>query len=161
MQVDGKILIGGAFTNFNGTARNYLARINADGSLDTGFNPNADSYVNGLAVQADGKILLVGDFTTVSGTTRNRIARINANGSLDTGFNPNANGGINNGGINCVTVQADGKILVGGGFTAIGGIGRNLIARLNANGSLDTGGRCPRMRSKRKACGGSSMRPCS
>ena len=43
-QADGKILIGGDFTMLlpNGGAtitRNYIARLNPDGTLDTTFNP--------------------------------------------------------------------------------------------------------------------------
>ena len=99
-----------------GQARNYIARLNADGTLDTGFNPNADGYVYSIALQADGKILIGGCFTTIGGVTRNRIARLNADGTLDTGFNPNANGHVYS-----IALQADGKILVGGDFTTIGG----------------------------------------
>ncbi len=91
VQADGKILLGGDFTTVGGTPRNHIARLNADGTLDTGFNPNANGDVYSVAVQADGKILLGGNFTTVGGTARNHIARLNADGTLDTGFNPNAN----------------------------------------------------------------------
>ncbi|MGD9579454.1 MAG: delta-60 repeat domain-containing protein, partial [Syntrophorhabdus sp.] len=54
--------------------------------------------------------------------------------SATDGFNPNANGCVYS-----IAVQPDGKVLVGGGFTTIGGGTRNYIARLNADGSLDTG----------------------
>ena len=52
LQPDGKILIGGDFTSYNGTARNYIARLNADGSLDTDFNPGtgANRWVNALTL---------------------------------------------------------------------------------------------------------------
>ena len=89
-QADGKILVGGYFTTIGGVTRNRIARLNADGSLDTEFNPNANGYVYSIVPQADGKILIGGIFTTVGGVTRNRIARLNADGSLDTAFNPNA-----------------------------------------------------------------------
>ncbi len=125
VQADGKILLAGQFTSVGGTARNYIARLNADGSLDPGFNPNANDIVYSLAVQADGKILLGGMFTTVGGTARNYIARLNADGSLDSGFNPNASGTVYS-----VAVQADGKILLGGYFNTVGGTTRNRIARL-------------------------------
>jgi len=78
----------------SGTTRNCIARLNADGTLDTGFNPNVWSsvspYVYSLAVQADGQILLGGDFDKVGGITRTNLARLSANGTLDAGFNPNA-----------------------------------------------------------------------
>ena len=50
-QTDDQIVIGGAFTNFNGTVLNRVARLNSDGSLDTSFNPGAgaDNTVYALA----------------------------------------------------------------------------------------------------------------
>jgi hypothetical protein len=56
--------------------RNNLARLNTDGTVDTGFNLNADSTVDALAVQSDGKILIGGQFSTIGGTARNRVARL-------------------------------------------------------------------------------------
>ena len=111
MQPDGKILIGGIFTSVLGVARSNIARLNADGTLDTAFNPNANATVHSIAVQADGKILVGGDFTSIGGQTRNFIARLDATtGSADS-FNPNANSLIFS-----IAVQADGKILAGGIF---------------------------------------------
>ena len=60
----------------NGTARNRIARLNTDGTLDLTFNPNANNPVYTIAVQGDGKILIGGTFTSVGGTARNRIARV-------------------------------------------------------------------------------------
>jgi len=134
IQSDGKILIGGNFTTVGGVTRNYIARLNSDGTLDTGFNPNANGAVNTIAIQSDGKILVGGYFTTVGGVTRNYIARLNSDGTLDSGFNPDSNGVVYT-----ITIQSDGKILVGGTFTTIGGVTRKAIARLNSNGTLDTG----------------------
>ncbi|MBP1750267.1 MAG: hypothetical protein H6Q52_2806 [Deltaproteobacteria bacterium] len=130
---NGKILIGGWFTTIGGVTRNRIARLNADGSLDTTFNPNASDRVWYIALQADGKMVIGGDFTTIGGVTRNRIARLNADGSLDTTFNPNVNDSVDS-----IALQEDGKVLIGGKFTSVGGVTRNNIARLNADGSLDT-----------------------
>jgi uncharacterized delta-60 repeat protein len=140
IQSDGKILIVGAFTTYNGTTRNRIARINTDGTLDTGFDPGtgAGSTISAIAIQSDGKILIGGAFTTYNGTTRNRIARIHTDGSLDTGFDPGT-GASNIGQINAMAIQSDGKILIGGQFTAYNGTARNRIARINTDGSLDTG----------------------
>jgi hypothetical protein len=44
-------------------ARNNIARLNTDGTLDLGFDPDANGAVNSMAVQADGKIVLGGMFT--------------------------------------------------------------------------------------------------
>ena len=138
VQPDGKVLIGGDFTTVNGTARNRIARLNDDGTLDSGFDPGtgANALVYAVAIQADGKVLIGGEFTTVSGTSRNAIARLNGDGTLDTGFDPGAGA---NDWVKDVAVQPDGKVLIGGDFTTVNGTGRNRIARLNGDGTLDTG----------------------
>jgi len=139
VQPDGKILIGGNFTNVGipSAARNYIARLNADGSLDTGFNPDANSSVFTIALQADGNILIGGSFTVVGGEQRNRIARLDSNGTIDMGFNPYPNNPVNS-----IAVQSDGKILLGGLFTTFGNPADRLqryIARLNAGFTVNPG----------------------
>ncbi|RYZ32320.1 MAG: hypothetical protein EOP49_37705, partial [Sphingobacteriales bacterium] len=136
VQQDGKILIGGHFNTFNNVESNYIARLNRDGSLDPTFISHPDFAVASIAVQANGKILIGGSFTSINGIQRNRIARLNANGSLDLSFNP-SNGA--NGGVTAICMQPNGKILIGGYFTSYNGVARSRIARLNADGSLDTG----------------------
>ena len=89
-QPDGKILICGNFTSFNGQNKGYVARLNNDGSVDTDFTAGPGYWTRHMALQPDGKIVIGGFFTTVEGAKRNRIARLNANGSLDTSFNPGA-----------------------------------------------------------------------
>ena len=137
VQPDGKILIGGTFSNVLGVARNNIARLNSDGTLDSGFNPNANGDVFSIAVQADGKILAGGDFNganSIGGATRNYIARLDATTGLADSFNPDADGSLYT-----IAVQADGKILAGGFFSSIGGQPRNNIARLNpATGLADS-----------------------
>lgn len=133
VQADGKILIGGYFEKVNGVTHNHIARLNADGSLDTSFNPNIDKRVDAIAVLPDGKILVGGNFNQVNGNTRNYIAKLNSNGTLDTTFNPNANYPVW-----AILLQPDDRILIGGEFTAIDGVPRNRIARLNKNGTLDS-----------------------
>ena len=115
VQPDGKILIGGSFSNVLGVARNNIARLNSDGTLDTAFNPNANGDVFSIAVQADGKILAGGDFNganSIGGATRNYIARLDPTTGLADSFNPDADGSVYT-----IAVQADGKILAGGFFS--------------------------------------------
>lgn len=138
LQPDGKILVAGQVWGYNGTSRNGIARLNTDGSLDTGFvcaGSQLDDYVEALALQTDGKIVIGGDFTDYNGTTRTRIARLNAGGSLDTGFISTGVGFSAR--VDALQVQTDGKILVGGSFSSFNGTTTNGIARLNADGSLD------------------------
>ena len=143
LQLNGKILVGGDFTALGGggtgtTTRKRIGRLNADGTLDTSFNPAAGGAVRALALQADGKILAGGDFSSLGGSVRNFIGRLNPDGTLDTSFDPGANFSVLN-----LALQADGKILVAGSFTTLGGGGtgttpRNFIGRLNTDGTPDT-----------------------
>jgi uncharacterized delta-60 repeat protein len=135
VQADGKIVIGGQFGSVNNVTHNNLARLNADGSLDTTFNPSTNLSVFGIALQADQRIAIVGDFTVVNGATRNRVAQLNPNGTLDTTFAPAS--GISDTAV-AVAPQSDGKLLVGGGFTTVNGATHNFLARLNTDGSTDT-----------------------
>jgi uncharacterized delta-60 repeat protein len=137
VQSDGKILIGGGFTNYNGVPRNGIARLNSDGSLDYTFNPGsgANVAINYLTIQPDGKILIGGYFTNYNGVSRRRVARLNVDGSLDTDFNPGTGA---NDVVTTLSLQSDGKILLGGKFNTFNGVSRNGIVRLNSDGSLDT-----------------------
>ena len=139
--VDGKVIIGGEFNLYNNTSAKYLARLNADSTLDTNFNAGGigpNGFVYGVAVQADGKILIGGLFTAYNGIARNRLARLNSDGSLDPSFVP-AGSGPNNF-VNSIAVQpTDGKILIGGYFSAYNNnTSAKYLARLNTDGSLDT-----------------------
>ena len=135
VQRDGKILLGGSFTAIAGQPRTGIARLNPDGTLDSAFAPGANNYVGCVAIQGDGKILMGGLFTTLGGQTRNRIGRLNVDGSVDPAFDPGA--GADNT-IVALVQQADGKIVVGGYFTMLGGQTRNYLGRLNADGTLDS-----------------------
>ncbi len=142
VQSDGRIVIGGAFNLVNGLARNNVARLNASGSTDLLFNlgSGASGTVNSLALQtisSEQKILAGGSFSNFSGASpsRPRLVRLNANGSVDTGFNANV---VSTSSIAALAVQPDGRILVGGTFTAIGGVTVSNLARLTTTGAIDT-----------------------
>ena len=143
IQSDGKIIIAGGFTSYNGIAINHIARLNANGTLDTTFNPRAsvNRVPATLAIQSDGKIIIGGSFTSYNGIARNGIARLNTDGTLDTDFNPGT--GISFSQyyiyyVKTISFQSDGKIIVGGDFASYNGIAINNIARLNTDGTLDT-----------------------
>jgi uncharacterized delta-60 repeat protein len=130
VQADGKIVIGGAFTDVSGEARSRIARLNADGTLDPSFNPpTIVGGVYSVALQADGRMIIAGNFTRVGSVTRNGIARLNADSTLDMGFNPDASFAASPL-VWSTALQADGKVVIGGTFTAVGGVPRNRIARL-------------------------------
>jgi uncharacterized delta-60 repeat protein len=152
VQPDGKVLVGGGFTAYNGAtdAPNYVLRLNADGSLDTSFNytvgstsTGASGIVYALALQPDGKVLVGGQFTSYNGATDapNNLVRLNADGSLDTSFNYTAGSTSTgaNGIVYALALQPDGQVLVGGAFTAYNGAtdAPNYVLRLLASGGLD------------------------
>lgn len=132
VQADGKIVLGGQFSTVGPTTRNRIARLNADGTLDTTFNPNASAQVYCLGLQADGKILVGGAFSLVGGDTRNCFARLNATGALDGAINPGVNSTVVS-----MALQTDGKVVIGGFFTTVAGVARTYAARLNADLTLD------------------------
>lgn len=190
VQPDGKVLIGGSFTSYNGTTRNRIARLNVDGTLDMTFNPaqGFNNDVNSIALQSSGKIIVGGKFTSYDGQNAGRYVRLNADGTRDATFYEAMNGDLNNdvevlvvlpsddilmGGsftalessffapiikikaeglidysfnpgtfsslavVKAIAVQSDGKIMIGGEFTSIGGNSAKRIARIKSDGSFD------------------------
>lgn len=135
-QADGKILIGGDFTSYNGTAISGIVRINLDGSIDPSFGiSNYLNDVREILIQPNGKILVIGSFTAYSGISRSKMLRLNADGSLDTSFEVGS--GFNSE-VFTFGLQPDGKIVVAGAFSNYNGTAANRIVRLDANGTLDT-----------------------
>src|SRR5437870_3498616 len=90
LQHNGQIVLGGRFVQYSGINRNFIARVFSDGSLDFGFNPTPNDWIQSLAVEPDDRILLGGFFTGINGFGRNSIARLNTNGSVDLTFDPGA-----------------------------------------------------------------------
>ncbi len=132
---DGRILIGGNFTTYNGIARAGIARLDANGNLDPAFDPGAGTtYIYAMAVQVDGKILIGGGFSTYNNIPRAGIARLLPDGALDASFDPGS--GIT-GSVTAVRMQSDGKVLLGGSFTSYNNTNRKNILRVNGDGSLD------------------------
>ncbi|TAE31352.1 MAG: hypothetical protein EAZ92_02995, partial [Candidatus Kapaibacterium sp.] len=143
IQPDGKIIVCGDFTSYDGNTRKYIARINADGTLDNTFTQTGSGLENApraIALQTDGKIVVVGDFTDYNGTPRTKITRLNADGSLDATFVVGT--GFGGSGFPIpysLTIQPDGRILVGGFFDSYNGTSRIRLVRINSDGSVDTG----------------------
>lgn len=128
---DEQVIIGGAFTALSG--KSYVARLDKNGALQTGFTANANAVVNSVAIQADGNVILGGNFTTINGSSRTRLARVEGTtGVLDGTFTPAVT--TTNGNVFSTVIQADGKIIAGGGFTAPA----NRIVRVEASGAVDT-----------------------
>lgn len=137
IQPDGKVVIVGLFTSFNGTSLNRIARLNNDGTLDAGFTPGtgANLGVQSVIILASNKILIGGSHLLYNGTSTNTITRLNANGTLDGTFTAAI---TNMDLVHTLVEDGDGKILVGGG--EFGDYDKSIdlkILRLNTNGSAD------------------------
>jgi uncharacterized delta-60 repeat protein len=135
VQPDGYIVIAGYPGFVNGVMKNGIARLGSDGTLDTNFTASADTTIAAVTVQPDGKILVGGFFQSLDGFTlrdSGYIGRLYGNGAIDKNFNPEANGPVYS-----LALQADGRIIVAGQFTRLGGESRNSIGRLNSDGSVD------------------------
>ena len=132
LQTDGKVVIGGNFTSYQWNDISHLIRLNADGTLDTGFTNNLFGFIDTINIQNDGK-LIVG-WTELSGNSFiYPIYRLNADGSIDNSFN-SGNGFDSD--VRATAIQSDGKIIVGGWFRTYKWVSVNRLIRLNADWSL-------------------------
>jgi uncharacterized delta-60 repeat protein len=142
VQSDGKIVVTGNFSNYNGVSANKIIRLNSNGSRDntfnigTGFNFAADSSV----LQSDGKIVAVGRFTLYNGTPCNNIVRLLSNGSIDTSFNIGSGFSLTemNRAPGIIRQDSNGKLLIGGEFNSYNGTSSKNLIRLNLDGTVDT-----------------------
>lgn len=143
---DGKIYISGNFTQIGGVSRTDLARLNSDGSVDTGFADVATSYlpsptfsfVGPVTVQADGKILVGGRFNTIAGSNRYSLARLNPDGTIDSSFVHTL---VQHSAPAQILLLPSGKLLLTGSVTFVGStpaLDRFWIVRINIDGSLDS-----------------------
>ena len=135
-QSDGKLIVGGDFTTYSGSASNFLVRINTNGTRDTTFTATLNSSVYTAAVQSDGKIVIGGAFTTVNAVSIPRLARLNSNGTRDTTWNPGTTGANNI--VRDVKIQSDGKVLAVGDFNTYSGSVVSRIVRTQTSGTIDT-----------------------
>ena len=143
---DGKVVIGGEFTITGGdpqvTLKN-LARLNTDGTLDTGFAPEPDGPVSAIVIKPDrgdpmqpgeSRIYIGGSFGAVGLQPRHGLARLkSADASVDA-FNPATMAGT---AINAMILQADQSIVVGGAFSEMAGQPRNNVARISVATASD------------------------
>jgi uncharacterized delta-60 repeat protein len=155
LQDNGQILVGGSFLAFNGAARKYLVRLNADGSVDNSIataiydEANTDEDIRAIGFMKDGRILIGGDFFWKTGTANggtqllyNRaIACLKADGTFDPSWKDYAprSGYYLPYYVDAIKVLDNGKIILAGGITFNDATGKAYsdIVRLNPDETID------------------------
>jgi uncharacterized delta-60 repeat protein len=139
---DGKIYIGGDFSNIGPLFTKMMARLFPDGSRDPSFDfePTTDAYggpVHAITLQPDGNLLIGGEFLIqTGGQTFDRLARVRPDATVDTTFNPAFNL-FEGPDVHQIVLRPDGSIYVVGQFSSINGVARFGLARLTAAGVVD------------------------
>ena len=144
IQPDGKLLVGGNFTTWDGVTANGFVRLNADASIDTAFMTNvgtggagAGPSVQDIILNPDGSMVLGGTFLTWNGATSNYIVKLNSNGTRDTTFGTNI-GTAANSTVWALERNPDGTIIAAGTFSTWNGTAVGRIVKLSAAGVRDT-----------------------
>lgn len=129
LNADGYIYVGGNVTAIGGRTT-HLVRLTPTGVLDTTFAATlTGGLVQSAAVQEDGKVVVGGRFYANGSASISYIARFNTDGSTDATFVPATLSATN---VRVVSIQADGKIIVGIDFAT------DKVVRLNSDGTLDS-----------------------
>ena len=142
VQADGRILVGGSFTSFNGQPANRLVRLLPNGEVDPGFTSSAlgtltSNEVYSLAFAHDGELLIGGFFNLSTTSLRRGITRIDRLGNPSSQFS-GLTSGVDGGSVFDIHPLADGRTLISGAFNEYNSTARKNAARILANGALDT-----------------------
>jgi hypothetical protein len=133
VDASGDVYIGGFFDHVDGTARNYIAKLDgASGDLDATWDPSPDDYVDALALDGNGALFAGGYFTEVGGAARNYMAKLSASGSgaADATWDPSPDYYVYD-----IALDAQGAVYAGGDFDFIGGETRTFAAKLAPDGT--------------------------
>jgi uncharacterized delta-60 repeat protein len=155
---DGKLVVMGSFTNVLGSARNYLIRLNQDGSLDESFDASSTiaSQPIGVAAMPDSGLVVLGfgsafngissytnKFQQVTHTNLGAVVRLQADGAKDTNFVTGTSSAAG-----CIVSLQDGRFMVAGDLAVytntvpqnVSGTqpARRYLARFLPSGAWDT-----------------------
>lgn len=146
LQPDGRIVIGGRGLGTGAAVIRLLADGSRDNTFNTPFSPGTArmSLVQSLALQADGRMLVAGTFAPATGSTVATVRRLETTGAFDNTYaiSPVL---LNStfGSLNSIALQTDGKLVLGGNFSTVGGAPASNVARLSTTGLLDAGFMAP------------------
>jgi uncharacterized delta-60 repeat protein len=127
---DGRIVLCGQFTSYNGVSARGLVRLQSNGAIDNTFNIGGGAqwiattetssffpFVEAIEEQVDGKLLIAGTFEAFNGTALPGIASLNPNGSVDVSFTPPARRQKFARGVARLARQSDGSFLLSGPYS--------------------------------------------
>jgi hypothetical protein len=135
MQADGKIIVTGAFSSYNGESVNRIARINTDGTLDKSFSIGSgpNDLITSIQPYVNGQVLISGSFSTFNGKAVSKVAILNQNGGVEESFNTGVGA---DGAVTKASRLGNGKILLTGSFQKFNGINRYGFAVVEPTGQL-------------------------
>ncbi|MBC5833521.1 T9SS type A sorting domain-containing protein [Flavobacterium sp. F372] len=149
VQPDGKIILVGPFSIYNGNSTiKKITRLLPNGTIDTSFTNNAintlqnnlqAAVVDVILEPVTNKLIICGYFSKYGSTNVNKLIRLNTNGQLDPTFSigtgitnsiPYSGNLMYDSYIGVLKQQPDGKIIVGGNFTTFNGLSATNITRI-------------------------------
>ncbi len=129
---DGRILVGGTFTNVDAAPQPFLARLEPDGTRSAGFSIEVNGPVHAIAVGQE--VFVGGDFTAFGGISMSGVGKLAPDGGLDPTFSAGSDARP---GVRALAALDAGLVLVGGEFQGWGRSNGRFLVRLLAEGSLD------------------------
>ncbi|GAB3843736.1 delta-60 repeat domain-containing protein [Hymenobacter terrigena] len=138
----GQVLVAGVPRHFSASTDlpTGVAVLSSTGAYVSAFNPalRQTGSVLALELQPDGRLLIAGSFCEINNQPARNLARLEANGALDQQFTASSTltGGPGEYATS-LALQADGKVVVGGGFGVAGGLPRQALARFLPTGQPD------------------------
>jgi len=138
-QADGKIIIVGRFTRYNGQPAPYIARINTDGSLDQGFaGEGADNTILSIRYnETTQRFIVAGTFNKFGGAAHSGLVMLRADGTIDEQFNASARASNEN--YYYAHQLSNGLVIVNGDFSKYNGVHRSGFMVLDREGKLAPG----------------------
>ena len=154
IQTDGKIVVAGSISRFDGTSDFAIVRYHEDGTLDSSFGQdglvttdfyNTDNFAADLAITPNGEIVVAG---TVWWKTEFldgdfAVARYDSDGNLDMTFGDHGKVIMHSEiheDLTAMVLNPKGQIVLAGARTSVPGEGYNIdfvLFRLNRDGSPD------------------------
>lgn len=125
---DGRTVIGGNLTQYDGTPCPFLVQLLPDGDLDLVMGGWNIEFVEAVRLRPDGRVVVVGDITP------GFITQLDTNGAVDPSFDPGPGA---NELLRDALILPNGQVLIAGMLWSYDGYPALGIARINADGTFD------------------------